>query len=119
MAAVLLVEDELDIREDLAYLIENHGHRVETAANGREALQKLHALEPPCMIVLDLMMPLMDGWTFRAELLKDPALATVPVVLISGVTNLQKEAASLDAVGFVPKPIDLDKLYALIDQHCC
>jgi CheY-like chemotaxis protein len=70
---VLIVEDDVDLRQDLAFLIENQGHEVITAANGREALERLAELGPPCMIHLDLMMPVMDRWEWRSELRTNPA----------------------------------------------
>jgi CheY-like chemotaxis protein len=115
---ILIVEDDLDLRQDLAFLIENQGHEVTTAANGREALEKLAANGRPCMILLDLMMPVMDGWQLRSELLKDPKLRDVPVVLLSGIADIQDEVRSLKAEDYVTKPIDLEKLYRLVAQYC-
>lgn len=114
---VLLVEDDPDIREDLAFLIEERGYPVVTAGNGREALDKLAQMPPPRLVILDLMMPVMDGWQLRAELLKRPDLAQLPVVLLSGVADLQAQAKSLDAVGYLTKPVDLDEIYRVIDAH--
>ncbi len=117
-ASVLIVEDDVDLRQDLAFLIEARGHEVTTAANGQEALERLAELGRPCMILLDLMMPVMDGWQLRSELLKDPDLSDVPIVLLSGIADIQEEARSLRATDFVTKPIDLEKLYQLVAKYC-
>lgn len=118
MGFVLLVEDDPDMRQDLAFLIEHRGHTVQTAAHGKEALDKLAEHGAPCLILLDLMMPVMDGWELRAELLGDPDLAGIPVVLLSGVADVQQEARSLQAVDYLTKPIDFQRLYQLVDKLC-
>lgn len=115
---ILLVEDDPDLRQDLAYLIEYEGYAVETASNGREALERLASMTRPCVIILDLMMPVMDGWELRAELLKLPELADVPVVLLSGVADVQSQAQSLKAVDYLTKPVDLKRLYAMVSAYC-
>lgn len=115
---LLLVEDDPDMRQDLAFLVEHRGHKVQTAAHGREALEKLSELGAPCLILLDLMMPVMNGWELRAQLLSHPELATVPVVLLSGVADIQSEARSLSAVAYLTKPFDFEQLYRLVDAHC-
>ena len=116
---VLIVEDDDDIREDLAYLLARGGGcRIETAANGREALDLVARLGPPCLILLDLMMPVMDGWQLRAHLLADDELRDVPVAVISGVSQLEREVRSLQAVGHLSKPIKLPDLERLVGEHC-
>ena len=115
---VLLVEDNEDLRRDLAFLIKHYGFEVETARHGKEALEKLNDLGPPCLIILDLMMPVMDGWELRAKLLEDVTLAKVPVVLLSGVADLRNEASSLEAIAYLAKPVDLQKLCRIIQAHC-
>ena len=70
------------------------------------------------MILLDLMMPVMDGWQLRAELLKDPRLASTPVVLLSGVADLSSEARTLQAIDYLLKPIDLKRVYQLVETYC-
>src|SRR5207249_387698 len=82
-ATVLVVEDDFDLRDALVPILEYEGHRVVSAANGREALDWLHAMPPPSLILLDLMMPVMNGEEFRAEQLRDPALASIPGVILS------------------------------------
>lgn len=115
---VLLVEDDEDIRQDLAFLLEHQGHRVETAIHGQDALNKLEQLGPPCIIILDLMMPVMDGWQLRAELLRSPAWSSVPVVLLSGIADIQQEARSLQVLDYLTKPINLPRLFEMVRAHC-
>jgi CheY-like chemotaxis protein len=114
---LLLVEDEDDIRESLTLLLELRGYKVDSAANGREALSVIRKNSLPCMVILDLNMPLMDGWQLREVMLRDPELSEVPVVIVSGVGK-HKTATQLAAVGHFTKPVDLKTLFALLEQHC-
>src|SRR3954466_14273319 len=118
MADVLIVEDDPDIREDLAELLRSRGYEVATARNGREALDALRDGEHPRVILLDLMMPVMNGWDFRTQMLQDAALAPIPVVLLSGAADVQQHAAALHAADFVTKPIKLERLYAALACYC-
>jgi CheY-like chemotaxis protein len=115
---VLIVEDQPDLRESLADLLELEGYRVDTAANGQEALARLRGASPPQVILLDLRMPVMDGWAFRQEQQQSPALAVIPVVVVSGEADAGKEAAVLHAAGHLAKPIDLEKLLDLLTRYC-
>ena len=83
--SVLLVEDDLPIRDSLGEALAEEGFDVSTAGNGAEALERLRSGRRPSVIVLDLMMPVMDGWDFRQEQLGDPALRDIPVVIVSAV----------------------------------
>jgi len=118
MADVLIVEDDPDIREDLADLLRARGYAVQTACNGRDALDELRAGDLPRVILLDLMMPVMNGWDFRSHMLQDSTLARIPVVLLSGAADVQQHAAALHAADFVTKPIKLDRLYAMVACYC-
>jgi CheY-like chemotaxis protein len=115
---VLLVEDDVELRRDLAFLLQRQGYSVVTAANGVDALAKLGEHTPPSVIVLDLMMPVMDGWALRAELLRRPVLAQVPVVLLSGDADVAREGAELRAADCLTKPVDLLRLYGLVAKYC-
>ncbi len=117
MARVLIVEDDIDFREHLAVLIRARGHDVELAGDGEEALLRLHVGEPPSLILLDLMMPEMDGWTFRARMLKDAKLATIPIAVLSGVGSVGNEAQKLHINHYLGKPVDLPALYRLIERY--
>jgi CheY-like chemotaxis protein len=116
--SVLIVEDDLDIRETLAEILQDEGYPVATAANGREAMAHLRSRAPTCVILLDLMMPIMNGWEFRAEQQQDPALAQIPVVVVSGDGNVAQKAASLSVDGYLAKPIDLDRLLDTVAAYC-
>jgi CheY-like chemotaxis protein len=116
---IFIVEDDEDIRIDLGELLTEEGYTVSSAADGREALEVLKAAaEPPCVILLDLMMPGMNGWQLRAELLKDPRLASVPIVLLSAASSLAQDAATLGAASYLPKPFQLSALLNAVGAHC-
>jgi CheY-like chemotaxis protein len=115
---VLIVEDEPDVRENLALLLELKGYRVITAGDGKQALDCIAEHGPPCLILLDLMMPVMDGWQVRAALLEDPILAEIPVVVVSGVVDADDAVRDLEAVAHLRKPIDLGKLYRVVSSYC-
>ena len=118
-ACLIIVEDDPDIRTDLAELLKDEGYAVNTASNGAEALQLLRQSQTPCLILLDLMMPVMSGWDFRAEQLRDPRLAAIPVVLLSGVNDLPQHAAALRAAGYIRKPIALKSVLGVAEKYCC
>ena len=112
---VLIVEDDEDLREMMAQLLSIEGFKAATVANGREALAYLHANKPD-VILLDLMMPVMDGWEFRRQQKADPDLAHVPVIVLSALDQARAEA--VDAAAFLKKPLDFDRLLRLVRQHC-
>ena len=111
---ILVVEDDSTTRLAMKTLLEAAGYRVACAANGREALDHLRQAEPPFLILLDLAMPVMDGWQFRREQQEDPALAAIPVVVLSGEGDLPRAAASLGAAGYFPKPVEFGGLLEAI-----
>lgn len=115
---VLLVEDDADVRFMLSMILEAEGYQVATAADGREALDQLRTRSRPSLILLDLMMPVMDGWRFRAEQQQDPALASIPVVVISAADGVPQKAASIGAAGYLRKPIDFDALLDMVRRYC-
>src|SRR5262245_8815338 len=112
--SVLVVEDDFDLRDALVPILEYEGHRVVSAANGREALDRLQAMPLPSLILLDLMMPVMNGEAFRAEQLRDPRLAAIPVVVVSADPTAEEQAARMGAVGCIRKPFDVDDLLATV-----
>jgi len=116
---ILLIEDEPDLRETLRDLLELIGFQVETAANGREGLDKLDNLGHPCLIMLDLMMPVMNGWQFLENIRKDsrPDRAALPVVVVSAAADVT-DVQSRYGCRSLSKPVDIDRLLALAHQHC-
>jgi CheY-like chemotaxis protein len=114
---VLIVEDDADLREMMAQLLNLEGFKSATVANGREALEYLHdGAERPDVILLDLMMPVMDGWEFRRQQQADPALAGVPVIILSALDAAR--AADVHAEAFLKKPLDFDRLLELVREYC-
>jgi CheY-like chemotaxis protein len=105
-SGILLVEDDQPIREALQTILAEEGYRVSTAENGREALDQLHAGQPPDLIVLDLRMPVMNGWQFRALQKTDPLLFDIPVLAISADGSAKAEA--IDAAGYLRKPFTVE-----------
>jgi CheY-like chemotaxis protein len=113
---VLIVEDDADLREMMAQLLTLEGFAAATAANGREALLYLQTNAAPDVILLDLMMPVMDGWEFRREQQRDRDMAGVPVIVLSALD--QPRAADVAADAFLKKPLDFDRLLELIRRYC-
>jgi len=110
---VLVVEDDLDIREVMRMVLEASGYQVLEAGDGAEALVVARAHRPR-LILLDLMMPGMDGFQFRESQLRDPAIAAIPVVIVSGGGAVPEKAAELGAAGYLVKPTDLQRLLAVM-----
>ena len=115
---VFVVDDDREIRESLRTLLQLDGYKVKTARDGQHALEQLRGGLRPCIILLDLMKPGMDGRHFRAEQLRDPELAHIPVVLFSRHHDPQKNAASLGAAASLRKPAHIDTVLQLIKAHC-
>jgi CheY-like chemotaxis protein len=104
---VLIVDDERDVQMLLSELLRAEGYEVDQATDGAEALEHLRAATTtlPCLILLDLVMPNVDGWQFLEERRHDPRLAGIPVVLISGQVAARETARALGLAGYVEKPI--------------
>ena len=119
MRSILLVEDDVDIRIDLAELLRTAGYEVVTASNGQEALDWLgqHS-QQVALILLDLMMPVMNGWDFRARQLEEPDLTAIPVVLLSGAGDVARHALALKTAGYLIKPLRLDSLLRVVSRLC-
>ena len=111
---VLVVDDDPDILQTLALCLSTEGYRVTTASNGQEALDLLEKERPAC-VLLDLMMPVMDGWQFVAELEKRGARKS-PLLILSADRAVQGHAAKLRAEAFLAKPFDLDELLGKVHQ---
>ena len=115
-ATVLIVEDDLDTREMLGRFLELEGYTVETAENGKRALERLDSGVGACVILLDLMMPVMDGWQFRQEQVRNASLADIPVIVVSAAGRERLERIHANA--YLSKPVDLDELLGCVTQFC-
>jgi CheY-like chemotaxis protein len=114
---ILVVDDDPGIGEAMFDVLGDEGYAVDLARNGLEALNKLRTAQHPALILLDLMMPVMDGFGFRAEQLKDPVLKDIPVVVVTaGTLDERIEALSCDDV--LMKPIAIERLLATIERVC-
>ena len=114
---VLVIDDNEDIRVAAVTLLQSDGYTAVAAKNGRDALGLLRSGVRPRLILLDLRMPVMDGFAFRAAQLSDPALAPIPVVVLSA-EGIPEAAERLDAVAAVEKPVDADELLRIVDEQC-
>lgn len=115
---VLVVEDDKDIRDAIVELLALEKFRVTTASNGKEALdllQKSPVSWRPCFILLDLMMPVMNGWEFLLAQRADPNLKDIPVLVCSAIADRTRFPGIVD---FIKKPIDIDQLIEVIKCHC-
>ena len=115
---IVIVDDDVDILESIAIVLAGAGYDARTASSGAEALDELRRDEPPCLILLDLMMPGMNGWQFRAEQMQDRALARVPTVVMTGFPAAAENAESLGAAACLKKPIELDRLLDTVARFC-
>ncbi len=116
---VLVIDDDRDIRDALTEALESEGYCVVTAADGQEALAWLRdAMPRPRVIILDLLMPGMDGMQLRMELLRDPVLGAIPVVAMSSDPGAIAAAKSLSFSGYLKKPVQLESLLGAVDAHC-
>jgi DNA-binding response OmpR family regulator len=115
---ILYVEDEIDTRDAVTFALQQEGFTVFGAANGQTALDYLRSNPPPCLILLDLMVPVMDGWQFMAERARHPELLTIPVVVVSAHLTIQRQATALKAAGYLTKPIDMGQLIATVRRYC-
>jgi len=111
---VLVVDDDPDILQTLALCLSTEGYRVLMAANGQEALHVLDRERPDC-ILLDLMMPVMDGWQFVAEM-ENRGKRNVPLLILSADRSVQGHASKLRADDFLAKPFDLDELLVKVSH---
>jgi CheY-like chemotaxis protein len=112
VARVLVVDDDVDLQDTLVAAFAIGGHQVSVASNGREALDAVRG-DHFDVIVLDVMMPVMDGVEFRAEQARDPEIADIPVVVISAATPIPR----IDAAEILPKPVALDALLSAVERH--
>jgi len=115
---VLLVDDDASSVEALSELLKLAGHDVVCADNGLQALEKLHERNQYCVILLDLMMPVMNGYEFREEQLKDPSIAKIPVIIITADGRAREKAALLGSDCYFQKPLSPSALLRAIRDFC-
>jgi CheY-like chemotaxis protein len=114
---LLIVEDERDVRAVLLELLTLNGHTGIAASNGREALQLLKTRSTlPQVILLDMIMPVLDGWGFLSERGKDPRLALIPVIVISATLGIERKAEAAGATTVLRKPVNPDVLLSAVDR---
>ena len=113
--SVLVVDDDEMIQDSIREVLSDEGYDVVLAHNGVEALEKLRNGEQPFVILLDLMMPVMDGWQFRVEQKKDALLSKIPVIVITAAGSSVR--GSIDADEFMTKPVRLDDLLEAVRRH--
>lgn len=113
---ILLIEDDAAIRKTMKEVLEIEGYIVITAIDGNDGAQQLKALQPaPCAILLDLMMPTMNGWQFLDIQRNDPNLKDIPVIIC---TAYEESAKAIRPAAFVPKPVQLEKLLGAVKAFC-
>ncbi len=114
---VLIVEDQADVRSMIATLLTFQGYEVKTASDGQEALRSARR-NKPALIVLDLMMPVMDGEAFRREQLADPELADIPVICVSARPDLAEVSIRLNPAATLQKPLVFHELADTVRRIC-
>jgi CheY-like chemotaxis protein len=115
---VLVVDDEPAIRQLLEDLLSAEGHAVLSATDGRNALQQLRSGARPCVILLDLMMPLLDGWQTAQQLRGDPELRTIPFAVVAANPRYEADAYRMGAAAWLGKPLDLAVLLETVEHLC-
>ncbi|HEX2909720.1 MAG TPA: response regulator [Chloroflexia bacterium] len=113
---VLVVDDDLALRTMLETVLLDEGYTVVLARNGREALEKLDEIQPS-LILLDLMMPVMDGWQFLEKLKTQDKLQNLSVLLLSASRDIKNAAKQYPVVGFLPKPFELERLLDYLQRY--
>jgi two-component system, chemotaxis family, chemotaxis protein CheY len=111
---VLIVEDDRDIRYALAQILAEEGYPSIQARNGLEGLERLRSGPPPKLVLLDLMMPVMDGWQFQRALRADPELSTIPIVVVTADALAEERVRATGVAGFLTKPLSIEDLLAAV-----
>jgi CheY-like chemotaxis protein len=115
---VLVVDDDYSVQDAIKDVLEDEGYEVSLAANGLEALKELRRGGSPCVILLDLMMPVMNGWEFRREQLEDDGLAAIPTVLLTAHGRADENTQELKAAGCIRKPANPGDLIEAVQRYC-
>lgn len=115
---ILIVEDESDASTLLGRALRAKGFKSEVAENGQAALDFLEKNPEPCIVLLDLMMPVMSGQEFRAKQAANPKLASIPIVVVSAADDIASETKRMGVSTYVKKPVEMGKLLPLVQKHC-
>ena len=117
--SILVIDDDAETRELLRVALMAEGYDVATASNGRDALDYLRSHALTCVLLLDLMLPVMDGLHFRTAQLHDRSLAWIPLVVVSGAVDADRQARALGAVRVLRKPLNLDEVRRVLQDIAC
>ena len=112
---ILIIEDDQDLRESMKDALELEGYKVQTAANGKEGLSAIKNIPKTCLIMVDMLMPIMGGREFIDTLKQDLELAQVPILVVSSVATKENTNG---AIGFIKKPADLNTILQMIQTYC-
>jgi len=117
---VLVVEDDPHVRAVFSRLLSGAGYDVATAENGQEALRRMRADPKPCLVILDLLLPVLDGWSLCEAIRAEPATAALPIIVCSGTPPQVQESGSvaLNVQEFQPKPVNSAALLAAVARYC-
>jgi CheY-like chemotaxis protein len=115
---VIVLEDDAEIRDSIVEVLLEDGFEARGFTNGAEALDYLRSGGAASMILLDVMMPIMDGVEFRRKIEEDPSLAAIPVVLLTAAGDAQRRAAAMRVSGGLNKPVRIDALLSIVESHC-
>jgi DNA-binding response OmpR family regulator len=114
---LMIVDDDDDLRNALAFIMTSHGYQVAAFGDAREALRALDAGITPFLILLDLMMAGMSGWEFRAAQLGNPLISAIPVVILTAANTLSDGVHALTEIEVMAKPFELDTLLAVVRRY--
>lgn len=114
---ILIIEDDQDIREVLTEILGDEGYDVNVAGNGEEGLECLRQGDLPNLIILDLMMPVMDGFAFRAEQCANATWCDIPVIVMSADGHVAEKQTKVGGVAYLKKPPDLDDIIKTVAKH--
>ena len=117
-SVILIIEDDDDVREAFTELLRLSGYTVIGASDGLEGLEQLRQGARPCLILLDLMMPRMDGRQFRARQLQEPDWASIPVIVVSADPSVGAKAAAVGAAAWLRKPVNVADLFTAVGRLC-
>lgn len=116
---ILVIENDKDISDSIKALLESENYQVSTFSDGKLALDRLKKNPESCLVLLDLIMPVMSGWSFMEEFLKLPVtIVPVPVYIFSVIDEKEGEAEKMGAKGYIKKPVNLEYLLGIVEDHC-